>query len=108
MEKVLAEVFSNKEIMPGAYLAWLEAPQLAGEVRPGQFVMVHCGEDLEMFLPRPLSIHQRDGSKIALLFYVVGKGTDWLSQCQAGSSLELLGSLGNGFSISPDSRKDAR
>jgi len=87
--------------MPGAYLLWLEAPQVAAEAKPGQFVMVGCGEDT--VLPRPLSIHQRDGNKIALLFTVVGKGTAWLSQREAGDKVDIFGPLGNGFSISPSS-----
>ena len=62
--------------------------------------MAHCGE--ETLLRRPLSIHQRAGDNIALLFAVVGKGTDWLSQRQAGDSIDLLGSLGNGFTIHPE------
>lgn len=63
--------------------------------------MVHCGE--ESLLRRPLSIHQVDKGKLALLFTVVGKGTYWLAQCQAGDTIDLLGPLGNGYSIHPDS-----
>jgi len=85
--------------MPQVHLIWLEAPQIAPLAQPGQFVMVRCGEDAECQLRRPLSIHQREGDKIALLFSVVGKGTQWLSQCQLGDELDLLGPLGNGFSI---------
>jgi len=88
--------------MPGIYLIWLECQQMASIAQPGQFVMVHCGED--SVLRRPLSIHQRDGNKIALLFNVVGKGTHWLSQSKVGDNIDLLGPLGNGYSIQPSSR----
>jgi len=64
--------------------------------------MVCCGE--ETLLRRPLSIHQRDGDSIALLVAVVAKGTYWLSQRRAGDSIDLLGPLGNGFTIHPDSK----
>jgi len=87
--------------MPGAYLVWLESPEIASEAQPGQFVMVCCGE--ETLLRRPLSIHQQDGGRIALLFNVVGKGTQWLSERQAGEAIDLLGPLGNGFTINPES-----
>jgi len=91
--------------MPGVYLIWLESPQIASTVKPGQFVMVDCGE--ESWLRRPLSIHQLDDKKaeLALLFSVVGKGTHWLAQCQAGDTIDLLGPMGNGYSIHPDSHK---
>lgn len=94
--------------MPGVYLMWLESPQIASEAKPGQFVMVRCGEGLEYQLRRPLSIHQLATqsalpAKLVLLFTVVGKGTHWLSKCQAGDEIDLLGPLGNGYSIHPDS-----
>jgi len=101
----LARITANTEPMTGAHLIWLEAPHIAPQAQPGQFVMVRCGEKGEYQLRRPLSIHQREGNKIALLFSVVGGGTQWLSQRQPGDSLDLLGPLGNGFSVNPDSKK---
>ena len=83
--------------MPGVYLIWLEAPQIVSEAKPGQFVMVRCGEDTS--LRRPLSVHQVGGNELALLVNVVGKGTEWLSQRKQGDIVELFGPLGNGFSI---------
>ncbi len=101
MRQVAASVTANSEVMPGVYLIRLESPQIASTTKPGQFVMVHCGE--ESLLRRPLSIHQLGKDKLALLFTVAGKGTYWLAQCQAGDTIDLLGPLGNGFSIKPDS-----
>jgi len=83
LKQVIASIISNSEVMPGVYLTWLESPQLAPATHPGQFVMVHCGEDC--LLRRPFSIHQRDDNKIALLYSVVGKGTNWLSQRQSST-----------------------
>ncbi len=88
--------------MPEVYLIWLESPQIAFTAQPGQFVMARCGE--ETLLRRPLSIHQlADGAKLAFLFNVVGKGTHWLAQCQVGDNIDLLGPLGNGYSIHSES-----
>jgi len=106
LKQVTASVISNNEVMPGMYLIWLESPQITSTAQPGQFVMVRCGEGFEHPLRRPLSIHQlADGSKLALLFNVVGKGTYWLAQCQVGDNIDLLGPLGNGFLIHPKSHK---
>ena len=102
MKQTLAPVISNIEVMPGAHLIWLDSPEIAIAARPGQFVMVRCGE--ETLLPRPLSVHQVDGGKMALLFAIVGKGTEWLSQRQTGDKLDIFGPLGNGFSINSDSK----
>jgi len=101
LKQVLASIISNDEVMPGVYLTWMESPRIASDAQPGQFVMVRCGE--ECLLRRPLSIHQLNGNKLALLFNIIGKGTLWLSQRQPGDTLDLLGPLGNGFSINPSS-----
>jgi dihydroorotate dehydrogenase electron transfer subunit len=101
----IAKVTASNQPMKGAHLLWLEAPQIANQAKPGQFVMVRCGESDEHPLRRPFSIHQREGSRIALLFNIVGGGTQWLAQRKSGDKLDLLGPLGNGFSISPGSKK---
>jgi len=90
-------VSSVKELMPRFFLMWLNAPELAGVVRPGQFLMVGCGEDT--VLRRPLSVHMVDGDRLALLFAVRGKGTEWLSHRRRGQKLDVVGPLGNGFEI---------
>jgi len=101
LKQVSAIVISNSEVMPDVYLIWLESPQIASIAQPGQFVMVRCGE--ESLLRRPLGVHRLDKAKMALLFSVVGKGTYWLAQRQAGDTVDLLGPMGNGFSVHPDS-----
>lgn len=106
MKQVTASVISSSEVMPGVHLIWLESPRIASTAQPGQFVMVRCGKGFKHPLRRPLSIHQlADSSKLAFLFNVAGKGTHWLSQCQVGDNIDLLGPLGNGYSIHPESHK---
>lgn len=102
MKQTIASIISNNEIMPRTHLVWLECPQIPADAKPGQFVMVNCGEDC--YLPRPFSVHQVDGSKLALLFEVTGKGTSWLSEHHKGDKLQMFGPLGNGFTIYPDSK----
>jgi dihydroorotate dehydrogenase electron transfer subunit len=102
LRQEITSLTTNSELMPQVHLIWLESPLIASQAQPGQFVMVHCGEDT--LLRRPFSIHRIDGKRLALLFNVVGIGTHWLSQCQPGDSLDLLGPLGNGFIIHPDSK----
>lgn len=103
MRQEIAAVTENTEPMPQFHLIWLEAPYLASQAQPGQFVMVCCGEDT--LLRRPFSIHQADGKRLALLFKVVGRGTHWLSQRKQGDKLDLLGPLGNGYKIQEGAHK---
>ena len=104
VSQVLSRVISTNEVIPGVCLIWLESPWIAPTARPGQFVMLRCGENA--LLRRPFSIHQvsDDKTSLALLFSVIGRGTQWLSERQVGDKIDLLGPLGNGYSITPDSR----
>jgi len=98
-KQVLARIVFNEQVMPGVYLLWIEAPGIARDAQPGQFVMLKCRGGA--FLRRPLSIHKvdEDGKRVAFLFAVVGKGTDWLARQKAGEEIDLLGPLGNGFDV---------
>jgi dihydroorotate dehydrogenase electron transfer subunit len=103
LKQIFATVISNTELRPGHHLIRVEAPSIAAEARPGQFITIGCRQDL--ILRRPLSIHGVDKSnQISILFAVVGAGTYWLSQRQKSEKLDLLGPLGNGFSIKPASK----
>jgi dihydroorotate dehydrogenase electron transfer subunit len=100
-KQILCSVASNLEVMPDIHLIWIEAPNIACSVLPGQFITVRCGD---FTLRRPFSVHQVSPREIALLFKVVGKGTLWLSQRQEGDRIDILGPLGRGFSIEPGAR----
>lgn len=105
MRLVDAPVISNEEICPHVLLLRLQAPDIAAEAHAGQYVMVRCGEGHDLVLRRPLSIHRASADGIvALLFAVVGRGTDWLARRAEGDVLSLLGPLGNHFDIHPESR----
>ena len=65
---------------------------------PGQFYMIKSWE-LDPFLSRPLSICNISNNMITFLYEIRGKGTKILSKLNTGSTLELLGPLGNGFNL---------
>lgn len=96
-------VRSNEEVAPGTHLLWLESAPIAKKSRPGQYAMIGCGEGKELPLRRPLSIHRIEGDYCAFLFRKTGKGTDWLSKRKPGNNVDLIGPLGNGFSVHPGS-----
>lgn len=94
----------EKEALGQKYF-WLKvlAPEIARQAEPGQFVQVKCGETLDPFLRRPLSIHRfhREEGTVEFLVQRKGKGTTWLGQREPGQSLDLLGPLGKGFTVKP-------
>lgn len=75
----------------------MEAGELARTAKAGQFVNIKCGEGL--LLRRPISICDVEESALTVVFQIKGEGTHWLSQCQVGETLDVLGPLGHGYDI---------
>ncbi len=108
MAQVLEAPVLQRIVLPrDNFLLELEAPSMAPEIRPGQFVMAAPCDGLS--LPNPLlkralavySVAGKDGapSRIRLLLKVVGDGTRRLANAHPGSILGLVGPLGNGFDL---------
>jgi len=96
-----AEVVNNECIMPAHYRLTLLAPSIAGQVVPGQFLHLRCWKNYDPLLRRPISIHavDRQSGMIVLLYRVVSRGTELLSQQKPGDTLSVIGPLGRGFTL---------
>ncbi len=72
----------------------------------GQFLHIACGEGL--LLRRPISVcmvqedEPQDTARV--VFEVRGEGTKWLAERQVGDKVNVLGPLGNGFTVTPNDR----
>lgn len=53
MQDVKTEILSNEKISGAYYKMILEAPLIAKEASPGQFVMVKCDKGTDPLLRRP-------------------------------------------------------
>ncbi|MBO5874922.1 MAG: dihydroorotate dehydrogenase electron transfer subunit [Alistipes sp.] len=69
---------------------------------PGQFVNIAIEG---CYLRRPISVCDYDSESITLIYKVVGRGTEIMSQMQAGEKLDVLTGLGNGFSLSASTER---
>ena len=69
-----------------------------GDFQPGQFVMVKIPSE-EILLRRPFSLCQKKEKAWEIVYKVVGNGTRILSSAKVGDSIEVLGPLGNPFSL---------
>lgn len=103
MYQELVPIISNKEVLPGIFHLKVDSLSMASTAHPGQYVMLTCDRGTQRLLRRPISIHRISGGVLELLYAVVGGGTQWLSQRQAGEKLDILGPLGSGFRIKPAS-----
>lgn len=102
MQKTTGIVLSVSEIAQDTVLLRLSCPDLFQEAMvPGQFVHITLPGSTQHILPRPISIMAADPEQgtIDLAIQRVGKGTEMLCTLAVGTSLTLLGPLGNGFSL---------
>jgi len=74
--------------------------KLAGDTSsitaPGQFINIKLEG---MYLRRPISICDWDEKGLTIIYKVVGKGTEFMSQLPVGKELDILCGLGNGFDV---------
>jgi dihydroorotate dehydrogenase electron transfer subunit len=83
------------------YLLRILSPEIANSAKPGQFVNVKCCSGLNAYLRRPISICaiDREAKTFDIVFQVRGKGTELLCQFQEQDEINIMGPLGNGFSL---------
>ena len=75
----LATIQGLAQPMPGVHLLYLHGPKLAQLARPGQFVMLRCGEGLDPYARLPLPIHRLMDEGLALCFRATRPETRWLA-----------------------------
>lgn len=97
--QTIAEIQSNKRIATEHHKMSLLCPEIATNAKPGQFVHIKCSEGYDPFLRRPFSVHRTSGKQIEILYKVIGKGTALLSKMKPGETVDILGPLGNDFSV---------
>ncbi len=97
----IAKILENTKAAPEHFRLKLAAPKISRESMPGQFIMIKCSDSTDPLLRRPISFNRIDRNKgtIDILFKVVGNGTRLLSEKEPGEDLDIIGPLGNGFTI---------
>jgi dihydroorotate dehydrogenase electron transfer subunit len=103
MIQLKALILENNALAPGYYRMRLLAPEIAATARPGQFIQIRVAEatNTDPLLPRPISLYRIDQAQgaIEIIYKTVGRGTALLAADRAGQTLEILGPLGNGFTV---------
>ena len=99
-------ILQNERVKGSYYKLTLEIAKGAPVPLPGQFFNIRCGEGTDPLIRRPLSVHcilkAPDHLALEILYQVIGKGTQWLSQKKKGENVDALGPLGNGFKMDPN------
>lgn len=66
-------------------------------IRAARFFMLRRDDRLSPAIPRPFSIYRQDGDELEFLIKVMGTGTSALAACTPGTTLRVVGPLGNGW-----------
>lgn len=93
----LCDIVKKEEIAPGIFDVTVKNAALTADVCPGQFIHIKCGDETAMPLRRPISICDVEGDTLRFIFQVKGVGTTALAQLEG--SIDILGPLGNPFTV---------
>ena len=86
----------NRPIARDIFLMRLSGPT-EPFTAPGQFVNIHIDGH---YLRRPISVCEVLQDGILIIYKVMGRGTARMAMFAAGTQLDLLAGLGNGFTVS--------
>lgn len=96
MKNVIYTVKANEQLTENVFKMVLEGDTSA-VTASGQFINIKIDS---LYLRRPISIFDCTENELSIIYKVVGAGTEIMSKMSAGTQLDCLVGLGNGFDIS--------
>jgi len=93
MKQSIFIIMENTPLTDTVYKMVLQG-DTAAITGPGQFVNIQLDG---LYLRRPISVCDRVGDTLTLLYKVVGKGTAQMAAMSAGENVDVLTGLGNGY-----------
>ena len=96
MKESIFKVKSNNKIAENVFLMTLEGDTSA-ITNCGQFVNIQLDG---LYLRRPISVCDVTDGLLTVIYKVVGKGTEQMSEYSEGKELRVLCGLGNGYDLS--------
>ncbi len=105
----IGAITSVEAVMGDSVLISFSAPaNLVSTVRAGEFVEILCRSawSTDPLLRRPFSVYHADParSEMTILVRPYGRGSAWLTAQPVSTELDVLGPLGNTFTVSPKSK----
>ena len=94
MKQTIFTITKNTALTDNVYLMTLHGD--TEEIRCGQFVNIQLDG---LFLRRPISVCDVEGDVLTIIYKVVGRGTEKMSEMSVGEKLDVLTGLGNGYNI---------
>jgi dihydroorotate dehydrogenase electron transfer subunit len=96
MKDTIFTIIENTKIAKDVYKMCLRGDTSAIQ-NAGEFVNIQLDG---FYLRRPISVCDVEGDMLTLIYKVVGKGTQAMSEMPAGNELRVMTGLGNGYDLS--------
>ncbi|MDD5431592.1 MAG: dihydroorotate dehydrogenase electron transfer subunit [Candidatus Omnitrophica bacterium] len=100
--KERVKILANQKIGKDFFELMLESSDITKKALPGQFIEIKVSDAAEPLLRRPLGIHSVKGRNFKVLVEIKGQATKILSTRKVGEYLDVIGPLGNGFFLQPE------
>lgn len=89
------EILAKEQLSQEVYRMRVKAPLIAEERKPGQFIIIQLDTEFGERIPLTIADADPEEGSITLIFQIVGKSTNLLSQMNVGDEIaNLVGPLG--------------
>jgi len=99
------KILDNRKINDAYWKLVLSSEPVGKRILPGQFVNMQLEDDTDPYLRRPFSYYRTRGSRLEILYEILGRGTQMLTQKRKGDKVKILGPLGKSFTQKANGKK---
>ena len=100
------QILEAKELTTNIYLMVVEAPRVAKNCQPGQFIIVRMDEDGER-IPLTICDYDREKGTVTIVFQTVGAETTRMSALKAGDAFhDFVGPLGRASELVDEDKEE--
>ena len=98
--KMKANIIRQDNIATDIFSLVVSAKEIAKQAKPGQFVDLYSADGSRL-LPRPISLCEVDSEAgtLRMVYRIAGEGTREFSKLTSEHTIDILGPLGNGFTL---------
>lgn len=95
---IQAKLVKKEQLKQDIYKFSVQAPEIAQNAKPGNFIEIRVSDNIDPLLRRPISIYniEKEEGILEFIFQVKAKGTTILAKRNIGEEIDIIGPLGYG------------
>lgn len=99
MFKLIQKINSIEQLNESYYVFSVDIGESVKDIKAGQFFELKRPECSYPMLYKPISVYDVQGTLVSFMIKKLGKATQQFAEMKPGDKLDIIGPLGNGFSI---------